>query len=86
MPRALALRRTVVPREARDGFLAQARARRAYYTAARCRYWLFEDTGVAGAIIEFVEAPDGDTLAAAQAGSPDRAAADTGRIYEEIAL
>jgi hypothetical protein len=63
--------------------MERLRARRAYYEEAKCGFWIFEESGLPGALIEFVEAPDRETLESALAGAPDHIV-DTGRIYREV--
>lgn len=46
-------------------FYDTARRRRAYFEAAGCRYWVFEQRTAPGTFVEFAEGPDVDTLAAA---------------------
>ncbi len=41
------------------------RLRTKYFEAAGCRYWVFEERTAPGTFVEFAEAPDADTLAAA---------------------
>ena len=75
------MQRTLAADELSD-FYDMARHRRAYFEAAGCRYWVFEQSMTPGAFIEFAEAPDADTLAAAlraQAGD-----AFDGPIYSEV--
>jgi hypothetical protein len=69
--RALTIQRSIVPLSDRKRFMEKLRTRRAYYAAANCRFWVFEETGLAGAFIEFIEADDEATLEAAIAGAPD---------------
>ena len=83
MPRWLTLQRSIVPAGERKKFMERLRARRAYYEAAKCGFWIFEESGLPGALIEFVEAPDRETLESALAGAPDHIV-DTGRIYREV--
>jgi len=63
------------------------RERRDYYAQRQCRYWVFEEAGLKGAFLEFVEAADRATLAKAQAGAPpaDRVL-DPNRVYVEVEL
>ena len=56
--------RTLAANELAD-FYDTARHRRAYFEAAGCRYWVFEQPTAPGTIVEFAEAPDPETLAAA---------------------
>jgi hypothetical protein len=46
-------------------FYDTARRRRAYFEAAGCRYWVFEQNTAPGTVIEFAEGPNAETLAAA---------------------
>jgi hypothetical protein len=85
MSRALAMQRTIVPAAERKKHLERGRMRRTYYQHANCRYWVFEEAGLAGAFIEFVEASDRDTLDAALENAPDRLI-DPARVYEEVEL
>jgi hypothetical protein len=85
MSRALAMQRTIVPAGERKKHLERARMRRTYYQHANCRYWVFEEAGLPGAFIEFVEALDRDTLDTALENAPDRLV-DPARVYEEVEL
>jgi hypothetical protein len=63
-------------------FYDMVRLRRAYFEAAGCRYWVFQERGVADTFIEFAEGPDVNTLAAAlraQSGN-----AFDGPLYTEV--
>jgi hypothetical protein len=46
---------------------------------------VFEESGLPGAFIEFVEASDRDTLDSALENAPDRLL-DPARVYEEVEL
>lgn len=85
MPRALTMHRTVVPPADRERFLERMRAKEAHYTAAGCRFWVFEEAALAGAFIEFCEANDARTLTAAHAAAPERIL-DPARIYQIVEL
>jgi hypothetical protein len=85
MSRALTLHRSIVPLPDRKRYLERLRARRAYFVGASCRFWAFEENDLAGAFIEFVEADDEDTLAAALEKAPEQII-DSGRIYLEVEL
>ena len=85
MPRALILHRSIVPLPERAHYLQRVRARRSYYRAANCRFWLFEERDVAGAFLEFIEAADSVTLTAAVAGGPDELLG-AARIFGEVEL
>lgn len=85
MPRALTMHRTVVPPADRERFLERMRAKEAHYTAAGCRFWVFEEAALTGAFIEFCEANDARTLTAAHAAAPERIL-DPARIYQIVEL
>jgi hypothetical protein len=59
-----------------------ARRRRAYFEAAGCRYWVFEQPTAPGTFVEFAEAPDATTLAAALRAHVG--AAFDGPIFAEV--
>lgn len=75
------MQRTLGTDELSD-FYDTARHRRAYFEAAGCRYWVFEQTATPGTFVEFAEAPDADTLAAALRAQAD--ALFDGPIYSEV--
>jgi hypothetical protein len=81
--RWLTLQRSIVPASERKKFMERLGARRAYYETAKCGFWVFEESGLPGAVIEFVEAADRETLEGALAGAPDHIV-DSGRIYREV--
>ena len=67
MPRALTVERSKVSRHERDAYFAALRDRRDRLRAAACNFWVYEDPGEPGLFVEFTEARDADTLAAARA-------------------
>lgn len=83
--RALTLQRSIVPLSERKKYMHKLRARRAYYTGAKCRFWVFEESDLAGAFIEFIEAEDPAILSRALAEAPE-SLVDTSRIYQEVEL
>ena len=85
MPRALTLKRTVVPHADRKRYLERLRVRRDYYKRANCTFWVFEEAGLPGAFIEFTEAADAAVLNAAHANAPD-AVFDATRVYREVEI
>jgi hypothetical protein len=85
VPRALSIHRTLVTPTDRERFHERLRERAAYYARQECRYWVFEEVGLKGAFLEFVEAADRATLAKAQAGAPDKLL-DPNRVYVEVEL
>lgn len=85
MPRALTLQRTLVPPTDRDKFAERIARQRAHYTAAGCKYDVFEEAALPGAFLEFFEAPDAPTLARAHASASERVL-DPNRVYTEVEL
>ena len=65
MARALVITRTTVPATARETYRSDLQRRRAAYAAARVNFWVFTDPTTPGAFVEFTEAGDEATLAAA---------------------
>jgi len=85
VPRALTVKRTVVPKSGRAEYMTRLRERRAYYKRAGCTFWVCEETGLPGAYIEFTEGPSAAVLAAAHEGAPEQVM-DSNRIYQEVEL
>lgn len=85
MPRALIMKRTIVPLPERARYVERLQRRKAYYASAGCHFWVFEEAALNGAFIEFTEAPDRVTLQSALAAAPDQVL-DANRIYQEISL
>ncbi len=85
MSRALTLQRTIVPPGERKKFLERAALRREHYKRSGCQLWLFEESALSGAFIEFIEGTSEESLAAALASAPDEVV-DPGRIYTEVEL
>ena len=83
--RSLVMQRTIVTPWERDRFLERARQRREHYTSRRCRYWVFEETELSGAFIEFAESDEVAALTAALAGAPEPVF-DPARLYKEVEL
>jgi hypothetical protein len=84
MPRALTIERSKVSRPERDSYFAGLRERRDRLRAASCKFWVYEDPSEPGVFVEFTEARDSDTLAAALATAADSAA--TAPILTEVEL
>ncbi|MGH7711444.1 MAG: hypothetical protein ACREOG_09170 [Gemmatimonadaceae bacterium] len=81
MKRVLTMvQRTLTANELSD-FYDTARHRRAYFEAAGCRYWVFEQLAAPGTFLEFAEASDPDILAAALRAHAD---ALNGPVYTEV--
>ena len=85
MPRTLTFQRSIVPIGDRAQYLQRLRARRSYYRGANCHFWVFEETDLAGAFLEFIEAADAETLAAALAAAPD-GVLEGARVFGEVEL
>lgn len=84
MPRALAIIDTRVAEAERGDFRFRATRARTHYAASGCHYWLFESDAESGRYIEFVEAPDGETLRLARRLAPGASAGAP--TYTEIPL
>jgi hypothetical protein len=64
--RALVTQALQYPPARRAEVLDELRGRREQLRGAGCNYWLFEDAAMPGVLIEFLEARDAATLAAAR--------------------
>ena len=84
MPRALTIERSKVSRHERDSYFTGLRERRDRLRAASCNFWVYEDPSEPGLFVEFTEARDANTLAAALATAADSAA--TAPILTEVEL
>ena len=85
MARALTLQRSIVPMHQRKDYIQRLKDRRDHYARARCQFFVFEEVGLPGAFIEFAEAADAATLAAAHSAAPG-AMGDSARIYQEVEI
>jgi len=85
MALSLTIQRTTVPASEREKYFERLSASRSHYTAANCRFRVFEERGLPGAFIEFVEADDETTLTVAHANAPFRAF-DPARVYNETEI
>ena len=83
--RALTLQRTLVPRADREKYFERIRRKRDHYTAANCRFWVFEEASLPGAFIEFYEADDPEVLSKAHAAAPDKVL-DSARVYLAVEI
>lgn len=79
------MRHTVVPAPERKAFRERARGAQAHYTTRGCHYWLFEESQVPGAYVEFFEAKDRETLLRAHGDAPVPVL-DSARLYLEVEL
>ena len=85
MARALTIQRTLVTPPDRERFHERLRRKQAYYAKANCRFWVFEESSLPGAFIEFTEADDEQTLTVAHANAPHKTL-DPSRVYQEVEL
>ena len=85
MARSLTLQRSIVPLHQRKEYIQRLHERREYYARANCKFSVFEEIGLPGAFIEFAEAADSATLAAAHTAAPG-AMGDSARIYQEVEI
>ena len=85
MPRHLSIQRTTVPNGEREKYFERLRATKAHYAGANCRFWVFEESRLPGAFVEFTEADDETSLTNAHATAPHRIL-DAARIYHEVEI
>lgn len=85
MARALTIQRTLVPKGDREKYFERIRRKLEHYQAAKCRFWVFEESALTGAFIEFFEADDPDTLARAHQASPEPVL-DAARVYSQVEI
>ena len=85
MPKALTIQRSTVPTAERKNYAKRLRELRSYYAGANCRFWVFEETSLPGAFIEFTEADDEQTLNTAHTNAPHKTL-DPSRVYQEVDL
>ncbi len=85
MPRALVFHRTIVPAPNRGRYMEALQRRKAHFERAACRFWVFEEAGLPGAFIEFMEAADRATLKRAIDDAPE-APLDANRVYVEVPI
>ena len=85
MPKALTIQRSTVPATERANYIKRVKSLHSHYAAANCRFWVFEESSLPGAFVEFTEADNEDTLNAAHATAPHKTL-DPSRVYQEIEL
>lgn len=71
MARALIMVRSKISQHERASYFGDLRRRRARMRAADCNFWVFEDPTDPGSFIEFTEARDAPTLAAAKSADEE---------------
>ena len=85
MPRRLTIQRTTVPNAEREKYFERLKVSKQHYTQANCRFWVFEESALPGAFVEFTEADDETSLSNAHATAPHRVL-DPARIYHELEI
>ncbi len=85
MPKALTIQRSTVPSAERANYAKRLKELRSHFSAASCRFWVFEEASLPGAFIEFTEADDEQTLTIAHANAPHKMM-DPSRVYQEVEL
>jgi hypothetical protein len=85
LPRQLSIQRTTVPSNEREKYFERLKAVKAHYASANCRFWVFEESSLRGAFVEFTEADDETSLTLALASAPHRIF-DAARIYHELEI
>jgi hypothetical protein len=85
MARLLTIQRSTVPIGEREKYFERVKARKAHYALSGCKFWVFEETSLPGAFIEFTESEDENSLNKAHATSPTRVF-DPTRVYKEVEL
>ena len=79
------MRQTIVTSGDRDEFRERARRSQSHYAGKGCRYWLFEESSLPGAYMEFFESNDRETLLAAHRDAP-QPVLESARMYVEVEL
>ncbi len=85
MPRLLTMQRMTVTASERDRYFERLKANKAHYAAANCRFWVFEESALPGAFVEFTEADDEVSLSNAHASAP-HPPMDPARVYQETEI
>ena len=85
MSRSLIIQRTTIPPSERARYVSRLAERAAYYEAANCRFWVFEDPGLRNAFVEFTVADDSSILEEAIASAPEPGTGPL-RIYQQLEL
>ena len=85
MPRALVFHRTIVPAPNRARYLEALARRKAHFERNGCKFWVFEEAGLPGAFIEFMESGDRAALRTAIEQAPE-APLDANRVYLEVPI
>ncbi len=81
----MTIQRTTVPHVEREKYFERLSASKAHYAQENCRFWVFEESALPGAFVEFTEADDEASLINAHASAPHRVL-DPARIYHELEI
>jgi hypothetical protein len=81
----MTIQRTTVPNVEREKYFERLSASKAHYAQSNCRFWVFEESALPGAFVEFTEADDEASLINAHASAPHRVL-DPARIYHELEI
>jgi hypothetical protein len=81
----MTIQRTTVPNIEREKYFERLSASKAHYAQSNCRFWVFEESALPGAFVEFTEADDEASLINAHASAPHRVL-DPARIYHELEI
>lgn len=84
MPRHLTIQRSTVTSGDRKAYLAGLAERKAQYTNAGCRFWVFEEVGLPGAFVEFTESDSESLLRSAHDSVGHIVTAP--RVYQELEI
>jgi hypothetical protein len=76
------MQRSIVPQGDREEYRKRVRDRKAHFERNGCKYWSFEEVGLPGAMLEFVEAGDEQSLHSALKAAPG-ATGEHARVYRE---
>lgn len=79
------MQRSTVHSAERANYTKRLKALRSHYAAANCKFWVFEESSLPGAFIEFTEAANEQTLTVAHAHAPHKTL-DPSRVYLEVEL
>jgi len=85
MARLLTIQRTTVPFGEREHYFERLTESKAHYASANCRFWVFEESALPGAFVEFTESDDSASLMKAHATAP-YPVLDPARIYHETEI
>jgi hypothetical protein len=85
MPRRLTIQRTTVPNSEREKYFERLKAAKAHYESANCRFWVFEESALRGAFVEFNRSGRRDRFGECTGNSAPQDFR-SGRIYHELEI